>query len=202
MELINDVGIFDHFLSDDECCEVIKLFSVKAMVGSDGMDYIVDGITPHTCPTSIMELNDNNTLTINNKECVKCSNCPKMDILLDNFWKNAWPGYSEKYPLLSNRKYDLLLSEIQKTLPGEGYPVEKSERQLSCVDSSRVVTYIIFLNDDFVGGETEFASKEMIITPKKGTLVLFPCNYTHDYKGNPPLSGEKYILTGWVDDIS
>ena len=33
MELINDVGIFDHFLSDDECDYFIELFKNKEKNG-------------------------------------------------------------------------------------------------------------------------------------------------------------------------
>jgi hypothetical protein len=28
---------------------------------------------------------------------------------------------------------------------------------------------------------------------------VFPSGYTHTHRGNPPLSGEKIILTGWLE---
>jgi sulfite reductase alpha subunit len=46
----------------------------KKMVADKGMQYVVDNITSR-CPTSAMALNDDNSLTINNKNCVKCMHC-------------------------------------------------------------------------------------------------------------------------------
>ena len=37
------------------------------------------------------------------------------------------------------------------------------------------------------------------VAAKKGRLVIFPANYPWTHRGNPPLSGEKYIMTGWVE---
>jgi len=39
----------------------------------------------------------------------------------------------------------------------------------------------------------------MRVKPKKGRLILFPAGFTHTHRGNPPLDGEKYIITGWVE---
>ena len=46
----------------------------KAMVADKGMDYVVDNITSR-CPTSAMKVNADNSLTIDNKNCVKCMHC-------------------------------------------------------------------------------------------------------------------------------
>ena len=190
MELINDVGIFDHFLSDDECDYFIELFKNKEKNG-----FVYNRQDSEDAKATAKK---DTAFTINVYE----ESNDKVNEFIENFWKNAWTEYSEKYPTLSTRNCDLLAFKLQKTLPGEGYHVWHDEHQLSYKDSSRVVTYVIYLNDDYDAGETEFISKSMRITPKKGTLALFPCNYTHAHRGNPPLSGEKYILTGWVHDIT
>jgi hypothetical protein len=41
----------------------------------------------------------------------------------------------------------------------------------------------------------------MRIAPKMGTLVLFPASFTHTHRGNPPLSGEKYFITSWLQFV-
>ncbi len=40
------------------------------------------------------------------------------------------------------------------------------------------------------------------VPPKKGSICLFPASFTHLHRGNPPLTGEKYIITGWLHLIS
>jgi len=46
----------------------------KKMVADKGTQYVVDNITSR-CPTSAMTLNDDSSLTIDNKNCVKCMHC-------------------------------------------------------------------------------------------------------------------------------
>lgn len=48
-------------------------------------------------------------------------------------------------------------------------------------------------------GETEFLYYPRRIKPKQGTLIVFPGAFTHAHRGNPPLSGDKYIITGWIE---
>lgn len=61
------------------------------------------------------------------------------------------------------------------------------------------MAFIVYLNDVEGGGETEFLYLGRRVSPVQGRLVIFPAGYTHTHRGNPPLSGEKYILTGWIE---
>lgn len=74
----------------------------------------------------------------------------------------------------------------------------------------RVATLLVYLNDDFTGGETEFPKSNRKITPKKGAGVLFYNVDTNDpsypeleyslHAGLPVLSGgPKYIANVWVN---
>jgi predicted 2-oxoglutarate/Fe(II)-dependent dioxygenase YbiX len=55
-----------------------------------------------------------------------------------------------------------------------------------------MVTMIIYLNEDFEGGNTEFVMPWENIEPKTGKLLLFRHNQLH--KGNPVPVGTKYVL--------
>ena len=66
---------------------------------------------------------------------------------------------------------------------------------------NRIMAWMIYLNDVEDGGETEFLYQSMRVKPKQGTLVLWPAHFTHMHRGNPPLSGEKYIMTSWLEFI-
>jgi hypothetical protein len=60
----------------------------------------------------------------------------------------------------------------------------------------RFLSFFWYLNDVEVGGETRFYNLD--ITPKKGTLVVFPPLWMFPHKGEPPLSGEKYLLSTYL----
>ena len=54
-----------------------------------------------------------------------------------------------------------------------------------------------YLNDDFEAGETEFLHQHLRVTPKEGSVLIFPAGFTHIHRGNPPIGGTKYLLTTW-----
>ena len=72
--------------------------------------------------------------------------------------------------------------------------------------NNRYATFIIYLNDNMTGGETEFPKKNIEVAPKKGKAVLF-FNLSDDYTdirinsfhgGKPPDSGEKWMCNKWI----
>lgn len=88
--------------------------------------------------------------------------------------------------------------KIQKTLPGEGYHLWHHEKSGNKIDMlRRVLAYTLYLNDVEEGGETEFLFQSVRVKPKKGRICFFPAHFPFVHRGNPPLSGEKYIMTSW-----
>ena len=67
---------------------------------------------------------------------------------------------------------------------------------------SRAIAWMIYLNDVEEGGETEFLYQQKRFKPTGNTALLWPGSWTHIHRGNPPLSGDKYILTGWYTPIT
>ena len=115
------------------------------------------------------------------------------------FWGKYFPIYEQEYSALkeSNRHTNYHF-KIQKTKIGGGYHVwhyESSSREIC----NRLLTWILYLNDVQEGGETEFLYQHMRVKPEQGTLVIWPAAFTHTHRGNPPLSNEKYIVTGWTE---
>jgi hypothetical protein len=64
---------------------------------------------------------------------------------------------------------------------------------------NRVFAFTLYLNDVTEGGETEFLYQKCRIKPVQNRFVLWPAAITHIHRGNPPLSNDKYILTGWSE---
>lgn len=58
----------------------------------------------------------------------------------------------------------------------------------------RVVSGIIYLNEDFEGGELEFPLLNYTYKPKAGDLVLFPSNYIYAHAAKPVTSGVRYCV--------
>lgn len=106
--------------------------------------------------------------------------------------------YANRYDILLNRKYQHTLCKLQKTSPGEGYHQWHFE-STSNAPYRKLVT-MLYLNDDFDGGETEFLYQHCRIKPKAGKFVIFPCDWPWTHRGNPPLDGDKYIVTAWVEE--
>jgi len=88
--------------------------------------------------------------------------------------------------------------KIQKTLPTEGYHVWHIEHGKGFDYEPRAFVFSIYLNDVKEGGETEFLHFSKRVQPKIGRIVIWPAGFPYLHRGNPPLSGEKYILTSWM----
>ena len=68
--------------------------------------------------------------------------------------------------------------------------------------AKRFLSIICYLNDDFDGGETYFPHFNLQVTPKKGTILLFPCTWSYLHKGNPSINGHaKYILGSFLNYV-
>ena len=123
--------------------------------------------------------------------------------LKDFFYKTLnekiLPLYVKKYPFTSELFEEFVTDDfkLQKTLPSEGFHTWHSEQGPTYDSTERFGVYTIFLNDVKEGGETEFLYQSKRIKPKQGSICIFPASYTHVHRGNPPLSGSKYIVTGW-----
>ena len=116
------------------------------------------------------------------------------------FWDHIYPQYQSKYMVdIDINPFPKFISDfkIQKTLPTEGYHMWHYE--IDSNPSTRIMVYTLYLNNVEEGGETEFLYQSLRLKPKQGTIVLWPAGYTHIHRGNPPLSGEKYIVTGWIN---
>jgi len=88
---------------------------------------------------------------------------------------------------------------VQRTLPKQGYHTWHCENAGDHV-TRRVLATMIYLNDDFEAGETEFLYQSKRIQPKPGRVVIWPAGFTHVHRGNPPHTGEKYIATSWLSN--
>lgn len=65
---------------------------------------------------------------------------------------------------------------------------------------NRSVSPILYLNNDYEGGELEFVHHKVKIKPKAGTLYLFPANYAYAHIAHPVTKGTKYAMVTFFHD--
>ena len=88
--------------------------------------------------------------------------------------------------------------KIQHTRPSEGYHVWHCEHA-SRDTGQRALLAMVYLNNVDQGGETEFLYQSRRIEARTGRVMFCPAGYTHTHRGNPPLSGDKYAITTWLE---
>jgi len=62
------------------------------------------------------------------------------------------------------------------------------------ISARRFLVFFVYLNDVTEGGETEFPTFDLTISPVCGTMLVFPSLWTFLHRGNVPISNDKYIL--------
>jgi hypothetical protein len=112
--------------------------------------------------------------------------------------QEALLSYGEIFESVKTMNIRSISQKLQKTSVGGGYHVWHHE-QANIDTAIRVLTWTIYLNDVKEGGETEFLYQGMRVPAEEGKIVLFPASFTHTHRGNPPLSNEKYLVTGWFN---
>jgi len=182
----NHIGIFKNFMPNELINDYMNYFNNcekqgivfprkadETFVSDHALNTIMDA--PHV------------PMTYNNKPFINL------------FFKEAYPLYVQKYSYLKRLStHNILEVKIQKTKIGEGYHTWHCENA-EMKARNRILAFMVYLNDVVEGGETEFLYQKCRFKPEKSTLLIWPSQFTHVHRGNPPLSNDKYIITGWVE---
>ena len=204
----NFIGIFPNAASKEYCDKVIHRFEYLNELRSDGRGKIwtrqeaEDGISKLAKEDNTHFLSgtsgEEHPLT---KEETKIMQSDAS--LLREFDKAIWLHYdkfTEEYRTLRDLAFHKISPAVrlQKYEPSQGYHLWHCDTG-NLMTARRLIAVILYLNTVEEGGETEFLYQHERISPVQGTLVLFPAGWTHPHRGNPPLKGNKYILTSWIE---
>ena len=184
------IGIYENSFTKEECNSVINLFEK-----SDKLGY------------TYSRLNYGENLNKINDTAARLSPVTELDwdpefisMFHERFYNYIYSLYNLQYATLQKlSQHRSRYIKIQRTRPTEGYHVWHCEHNAIPHMRDRVLSWILYLNDVEEGGETEFLYQSLRFKPKAGTFLLFPAQFTHTHRGNPPLSGVKYIATGWIE---
>lgn len=124
-------------------------------------------------------------------------------------YMHKYDGQPDKYKVM-----DRVKNEIEKAYGLEDIKIVQKEDLLSVVHwetGSYLTTHvddlgfvtdnhlpiIIYLNDNYEGGEISFETHDVCIKPKTGDLVVFPGNMHYAHEVKEVLSGDRYTLPIW-----
>jgi hypothetical protein len=78
----------------------------------------------------------------------------------------------------------------------EGSALKLHVDDLGYVTDNNIAT-LIYLNDDYEGGEISFEQHNLSVKPKTGTLLIFPGNLNYAHEVKEVLSGKRYTAPIW-----
>ena len=186
----NFIGVYDGYITEAECKKAIEIF--------DDQDKFNKTLNRQTFEkASILNKQDQQFFANGNNIKVWHSELKSLIVNFDMALKHYMTNTGAAHAFDTNEFHYTTL-KIQKTLPTEGYHVWHIEHGRGYENEARAFVFSIYLNDVEEGGETEFLHFSKRVKPKTGRIVIWPASFPYVHRGNPPLSGKKYILTSWM----
>jgi len=183
----NYIYIYKASLSRELCKDIIILFEQEKY--APGMTAM--GFTP-----TIKNTMDFNTFNGDNKWTAITK------LLLSEIQKHFIIYNKLNFNIFDNTKFSISAINVQKYNKQVGFYKYHVDHMIDYTNNkSRMLVFMWYLNDIVDGGETEFW-KQYRIKPETGKFVLFPATWTYPHMAIPPLSDNKYIITGWLWDHS
>lgn len=167
--LAENIFVIPGFLSYKECAELISM--------SEGIGYTAATVETDTGAKLIMDVRSNRRLLY------------KDEILASRLWKRVKDNIPEK---IGNSKAMGLneLFRFYKYEPGEQFKRHTDESYIRNEEEASYYTFLMYLNDDYSGGETVF--NELQVKGAKGKLLVFLHSLEHE--GAAVTAGTKYVL--------
>jgi hypothetical protein len=186
----NFIGVYDNYITKQECNRAIQFFEQQ-----NKFNRTVNRIAFEQA--SILNKQDQQYFAGTENLDVWWDTFRPMMVNFDIAWNHyiKSTGADEAY---DGGPFHFTNMKLQKTLPTEGYHVWHIEHNKGFSNEPRCFVFSIYLNDVEEGGETEFLHFSKRVKPKTGRIVIWPAAFPYLHRGNPPLSGEKYILTSWM----
>lgn len=199
------IGIFHNAYTQQQCDNYIRFFRNAEKAGMVVNRQASENVSPFSKDDLSTTANGNHLsdfMLEKNPEIAEVYHHSNefAKILMDLCLKE----YCRKYPGLAGfpdaeKKLAIQDTKIQKTVPGQGYHVWHHEHGVGGRAHRRLLAFSLYLNNVEEGGETEFLYQKARFKPVMGQILIWPAYFTHAHRGNQPLSGEKYIITGWIE---
>lgn len=195
-EIENFIGVFPNAVSKNYCDTVVKHYNYlenwNKIVSRQDQEKVMD---IHKKTDQYFFENESDPTLIDTNA-----------LIAREFAQSAWncySAYAQQYGVLSSLTTHKISQTIklQKTKPAGGYHIWHCEHDDN-QSGKRLLLVMLYLNSVEHGGETEFLYQSKRVSPEAGTMVICPAGFTHTHRGNPPLSGDKYLMNTWIEFVA
>jgi hypothetical protein len=159
----------DHFLSTDDCLFYIEL--------AERIGFEPATIETEKGPRLLKAVRNNYRILHNDPE------------LAASFWKKISASAPARYGNSSAIGLNELF-RFYKYEPGQQFRWHIDQPFIRSEIEASYYTLLVYLNDDYLGGETSF--EKTTIKPRIGTALIFLHSLPH--AGNEVLAGTKYVI--------
>ena len=168
----------------DEVCKTL----IDTFESSKNKERIDNFLTPQFTQVNLNELADKGYQKFTQLLCYKI-----MEIVKE--YKKNLPEYAEWFP-------ERVFFEELRIKKYESGTADQFDIHTDVQDhqsAKRYLAFLIYLNEDFKGGETTFPYNNLTVKPKRGTVLVFPPTWQYPHKGMPVKSGSpKYIMSTYL----
>jgi hypothetical protein len=182
----------EHSLSNELCEEIINMFENEKHNHHPGS--VSSGIKPSVRNTNNLTIESNFTWT-KIKQFLERELTKNIREYVKIIEKNL--GIDSLFEL--NNFFFAQAMQIVKYNKNDGFYIYHTDynSHFNIITAERVISFIWYLNDVEIGGETEFFNK-VLIKAERGKLLLFPSHINFPHCGKMPISNDKYIIVGWL----
>ena len=174
--------------NDNLCKEIIRFFDENEKLQKKGE--IISGKYEASKKTTDIPVNPDDL----KDDKYKCFNN-----YIDKLYK-CFIDYQLQWPFLKNivKDVDIGSFNIQKYAKGDHFSQVHTERA-DLRTSNRLFAWMTYLDNVEDGGTTNFLHYGIKIKPEIGKTLIWPAEWTHAHSGEILNSGEKHIITGWMN---
>ncbi len=177
----NYITLYDNTLSSEDCNNLIDKFEensslheLESITASDGWH---------------MQFNQ---IKLANHKVFEEENKKLRALFLE-----AIGAYKKEHGIKEHQwptKFNLEPIRMKRYLPDSDERFDEHVEVTNLETARRFLVVLIYLNDDFEGGETDFPQFKVLVKPKQGSMALFPAMWNWLHKGNPVKNKPKYIV--------
>jgi len=174
--------------NDNLCKEIIRFFDENEKLQKNGAT--ASGTNYTNKKTTDISINPNDL----KNDKYKCFNS-----YIDELYK-CFIDYQLQWPFLKRmiKNVDIGSFNVQKYSKGDHFSQIHTERA-DLKTSNRLFAWMTYLDSVEDGGTTNFLHYGIKIKPEIGKTLIWPAEWTHAHSGEILNSGEKHIITGWMN---